>query len=331
MNNNKTKGTDNDIRIYEIKRKNIVPFTGKIPVFILHHKKCENLVTNIERDIKDYNIETKKDISEFDSYYNDIINVFDEVKYMVVLVTKDFLLDWALMEILLNNYNLSESNYSIIPLIIDDILYDPIEKTKIIKSLHEYSTKYVNEYFVKDYNDEVPAELEKMQRIIKMAKDFLNFSLKRDKKSNKPFSQKIIKYIESDMGTILKNEEGDNKMHEQSGITNNFYCPINKLQIQQGNRNATQNQSINQSNLDYDSIQKMINEIKKKNDELDSVYGENVNEVRKILDEVTLLIENKNDSGKIKDTLLLLKDLSVGISGSLIASGIVSWISNLNL
>ena len=331
MNIQKAKTKDNDTKLYEIRRKNILPYTGKYPVFILYHKNSEKLASDIEREIKNYNIEVKMDICEFDNYYKDKVNVFDEVEYMIVLVTEDFLLDWALMEILLDNYILGENNDSIIPLVVDDALRDPMNKTKIINSLLEYSKKYVNEFFIKDYNDEVPVELEKMQRIIKMTKDFLNLALRRDKKSYKSFGQKIVKYIESDIGTALKDEGRDSKMHEQSGITNNFYGAVNGIQMQQGNETGTQTQSIGQPNFDYESVQKIINEIKRNNDVLDNVYGEKVNEVREILDEVTLLINNKNDSSKIKDALLLLKDLSMGISGSLIASGIVSMISNLNL
>lgn len=331
------KKSDNDTKIYEIKRKNILPYVGRVSVFILNSVENKALADEIEMGIKSYNIDIKRDVSEFDSYYNDIINIFDEVTYLVILVSKDFFLDWALMEILLHNYDMSGINNNIIPLIVENDLYEPIEKMKILKSLQEYSINFANKFFVEDYDEVVPEELAKMQQIIKMAKDFLNFSLNRDKKSNKPLYQKIVRYIESDMGANLKcnkkniTGKGDSNMNIHNEVTNHFHADVNGIQIQQGNQTAKQNQTFEQSEFDYENVQKVIEEIKRNENELEGVYGENVNKVQEILQEVALLAEKKKEPKKIRESLLLLKDLSIGISGSLIASGIASMISGLNL
>lgn len=331
------KTSDSDIKIYEIKRKNILSYVGRASIFILNHVNNKELASDIETNIKDYNIEIKDDISEFDSYYNEKITVFDEVKYMVVLISEDFLLDWTLMKILLDNYDMHGSNSNIIPLIVENKLYEPIEKKKILKSLQQYSVEYAKEYYIKVFDDGVPEELAKMQQIINMAKDFLFFSLNRDKKSNKPLYQKIIKYIESDMGATLKYnknntiEKGGSNMNEQGGVINNFYSPVKGIQIQQGNQTATQTQTFEQSEFDYENVQKIIEEIKRNDNKLDGIYGKNVNKVREILMEVSSLAEKKKEPKKIRESLLLLKDLSIGITGNLIASGIVSMISGLSL
>lgn len=331
------KESDSDTKLYQIKRKDVVPYVGKVSIFILNHAKDKAVADEIEKNIKDIGIEIKRDVSEFSSYYDDKINVFDEVRYMVVLVSKDFLRDWSLMGILLDNYDLNGGNSNIIPLIVENDLYDPMEKSNIVKSLQEYCVQYADIYYVKDYDEEVPKELEKMQRIIKMAKDFLNLSLKRDKRSDKLFFKKVIKYIETDLGISLNNEKGtsvgeeNTRMERQGGMTNNFYAPVNGVQIQHGNETAIQTQTLKQSDIDYKNVLKIVDEIKKNENKLDDVFGENATKVREILSEVTTLAEQKKEPKKINDFLLDLKNLSIGITGSLIASGIVGMISSLNL
>lgn len=336
MANKRIKNLDEDAKLYEIKRKNVLPYVGYVSVYILNHVNDKLIADEIDRNIRD-SVEIKRDISEFESYYDAKINVFSEVRYMVVLVSRDFLKDWALMGILLDNYDLKGDDSNIIPLIVEDILYDPMEKTKIINFLKDYCVHYVEEYYVKDYDEDIPEELEKLQRIIALVKKFLSFSLKRDKKSDKPFYQKIIKYIESDMGINLMDEkkrvaeEEKNRMEEYGGMTNNFYAPVNGIQIQQGNKTAIQTQSHEQSTIDFENVQKVVEEIKKNDKNLDDIFGENASKVREILSEVTVLAKQQKEPKKVKDALLVLKDLSIGVTGSLIASGIVSMISGLNL
>lgn len=52
-------------------------------------------------------------------------------------------------------------------------------------------------------------------------------------------------------------------------------------------------------------------------------------EVREKLDEISMLVQKKENSGKIKSLLMELKNLSVGVGGSLIATGIVEGIKLL--
>lgn len=334
MAGNQTKEVDT--KLYEIKRKNVYPYIGKITVFILNHENNRQIADNIEKELKGSNIEFKRDVLEFTSCYENKVNVFDEVKYMVVLVSGDILRDWALMGILLDNYDLKGDNSNIIPIIVENALYDPMEKSRIVKALQEYSKKYVNECYIQDYDDGVPEELERIQRIITMVKDFLNFSLKKDKKSDQPYFRKIVKYIKLDTGIDLESEKNimddeGARMGKPSAITNNFYGDINGMQIQQGNEKAKQSQILGQPDVDYEKVQRIVEQIRKYDDKLDLEYGESAVKAREILTEVASLAEQKKEPGKIKNALLALKDLSIGITGSLIASGIVSVISGLNI
>ena len=62
---------------------------------------------------------------------------------------------------------------------------------------------------------------------------------------------------------------------------------------------------------------------------MEDEYGEQVTEVREKLDEISMLVQKKENSGKIKSLLMELKNLSVGVGGSLIATGIVEGIKLL--
>lgn len=254
---------------------------------------------------------------------------------MAVLVSRELLLDWNIMEIILNCYNPLESNDKIIPLIVQNDLYNPKEKSEILNLRKSYIEEYESDYFDKDYNGIESDELRKMQRILDAEKAFLSFSLVRDKKSNMTLAQRIIKYIKHDMGIDLNEnftERGEaSKVSSITEYNNNFYGPVNGLQMQQGNERAAQFQNIGQDDIDYEAIRKVIEEINKSESRWDEVYGDEADKVREIISEATALAEKKKNPERIKGILLELKNLSVGVAGSLIASGIVNLISYLKI
>ena len=62
---------------------------------------------------------------------------------------------------------------------------------------------------------------------------------------------------------------------------------------------------------------------------MEDEYGEQATEVREKLDEISSLVQKKENTGRIKSLLIELKNLSVGVGGSLIATGIVEGIKLL--
>ncbi len=115
-------------------------------------------------------------------------------------------------------------------------------------------------------------------------------------------------------------------MEEKQAInTNNFYGDVMGVQIQQGTINSTQSQTITQ-NFDFDAVGEIIKSIKKYDAMFESEFGDNATELRNKLDEIEVLIKNKGNPSKIKALLLELKNLAVGVTGSLIASGIAAQI-----
>ena len=107
--------------------------------------------------------------------------------------------------------------------------------------------------------------------------------------------------------------------------TNNFYGNVTGVQIQQGTINSSQNQNITQD-FDFDAVSDVIKNIKNYDAMFESEFGDDAAELRNKLDEIERLIKNKENPSKIKALLLELKNLAVGVTGSLIASGIAAQI-----
>lgn len=108
--------------------------------------------------------------------------------------------------------------------------------------------------------------------------------------------------------------------------TNNFYGEVTGVQIQQGTVNSSQSQSVNQE-FDYAEVAEIIQKIKKYDSFLDDEYGENALEMRNKIDEIEDLVQKEENPSRIKALLNDIKNLSIGVAGSLIASGIVTLLS----
>ena len=121
------------------------------------------------------------------------------------------------------------------------------------------------------------------------------------------------------------------QMRENQRITNNtnnFYGEVTGVQIQQGTVNSSQSKSVNQG-FDYAEVAEIIEKIKKYDSFLDDEYGENALEIRNKIDEIEDLVQKKENPSRIKTLLSDIKNLSIGVTGSLIASGIVTLLSRV--
>lgn len=115
-----------------------------------------------------------------------------------------------------------------------------------------------------------------------------------------------------------------------SNNTNNFWGPVNNMQIQQGTTNSMQTQTVTSSDtMDFGAVAEFIAKMKRYDSHFDEEYGQQSKEVREKLEEISILVQKKENPSKIKSLLLELKNLSVGVSGSLIATGIAQGINEL--
>ena len=123
--------------------------------------------------------------------------------------------------------------------------------------------------------------------------------------------------------------KGGKYMSEQQKIinnTNNFYDKVTGVQIQQGTNNSSQEQTV-MHEFDYDKLTKILEQIKKYDSTFDNEYGEKAPEIRSKIDEIETLLQKRENPSRIKILLADIKNLSIGVAGSLIASGIISLVS----
>lgn len=112
---------------------------------------------------------------------------------------------------------------------------------------------------------------------------------------------------------------------KQNYNTNHFYGDVTGVQIQQGTVNSSQTQSITQD-FDYGAISDILENIKKYDSLLDDEFGDKASDLRGKIVELEELIEKRENPSKVKILLAELKNLAIGVSGSLIASGIAAQI-----
>ena len=129
--------------------------------------------------------------------------------------------------------------------------------------------------------------------------------------------------------TDLTKNRGEKIMEERERIvnnTNNFYGEATGIQIQQGTNNSLQEQTITQE-FNYAKVKEVLEQIKKYDSMFDEEYGEKAPELRNMIEEIEVLLQKRENPSKIKMVLTEIKNLSIGIAGSLIASGILATIA----
>lgn len=102
---------------------------------------------------------------------------------------------------------------------------------------------------------------------------------------------------------------------------------ISNIQIQQGTTNSSQI-SKSSKGFNYDAVSEFLNQIKKY-DLSKMEFGENSGKIQEVIEETERAVECQAHPSTIKRLLHTLRDLAIGATGSLIASGIASQIPSL--
>lgn len=144
------------------------------------------------------------------------------------------------------------------------------------------------------------------------------------------YSENLIN-MDIEKVTDLTRNRGETLMGGEKRIvnnTNNFYGEARGVQIQQGTNSSSQNQTIMQD-FNYDKVKEVVGQIKKYDSMFDEEYGENASELRNKIEEIEKLLQKRENPSKIKVLLTEIKNISLGVARSIIASGIVTAISSV--
>lgn len=125
-------------------------------------------------------------------------------------------------------------------------------------------------------------------------------------------------------------EETMSQEHKVSNYTNVFNGNVSDIQIQQGTSNSTQTKVVNNS-FDYEAVSKFVEQIKKYDSMLDSEFGKGAEEIRAKVDEISCLIQKQENPSRIKNLLGDIKNLVIGVGGSIIATGILGWLQHIGI
>lgn len=118
---------------------------------------------------------------------------------------------------------------------------------------------------------------------------------------------------------------------EKDNITKNtinIKGDVTGSQIQQGVNNSSQTMSVN-NQYDYDGLINALIEIQEyhKDEKFQAGLGDGSEKFRNVVAESIILAQNREEPAKIKGVLRIAKELAMRVSSSVIASGIVSMIS----
>ncbi len=135
-----------------------------------------------------------------------------------------------------------------------------------------------------------------------------------------------------------RKEEVDRQKHNEvisaikeagkNGATINIGDNTHDFQIQQNTSNSNQIFNNTQT-FDYEKAYGVLKDIKSFFDypHFNSTFADNSDIVKQIVESTIEAIEKKDDSTLIKKSLHILKDLAIGASSSLIATGIIGLLT----
>lgn len=117
-------------------------------------------------------------------------------------------------------------------------------------------------------------------------------------------------------------------MASQNGAHITIGDNVNGIQIQQNTVNSSQSM-VNSKGLDYDEILKVLKEIVEFTEypKFRTDFKDKADNMKALIENTITEVEVKGDEGLIKKSLKIVYDLSMGVSGSLIASGITALIA----
>ena len=114
--------------------------------------------------------------------------------------------------------------------------------------------------------------------------------------------------------------------------TMNFAGDVSNSQIQQGNINSTQTMTSG-ADFDYTTVLTVLKKIERsfENPDFQEDFGDKAETVKTIVTEALEAVNKQEKAAKIEGLLNDLKNLAIGVTGSLIASGICGLLSQLPL
>lgn len=124
--------------------------------------------------------------------------------------------------------------------------------------------------------------------------------------------------------------EKDMSNSKSGGYSISINGNVKSVQIQQGTDNSTQIYNAN-TEFDYDKAIKFLNEISKYIPMFSDTYGENCKKAENALNEALECVSERKNPSKLRNALSILKDVSLRASSSLIATGVLELLKQIEI
>lgn len=166
-----------------------------IKVFVLFNNEDQGHVNEMQVELTNKRIIFTRGLDETPKAYGkkgDITKGFD---YVVLMISKSFLEDLGLLDILAANYKIGKSNKKILPIIVWEELYEPEVKAEVLEKLRTRIDDYKTRFLNNDLIIVASKDLQRMQTNLEMLEHFIDFAIERDPKRNITCGDKLLKYI----------------------------------------------------------------------------------------------------------------------------------------
>lgn len=205
----------NNDGIYDIKQKNSIHKENsrdieskEIKIFILFHENDKERVLEIESEFASKNVKFIKEMDYADINIAKENSILRCCNYMLVMVSNGYLKDFYSMKILAKNYKKGGRNPKVVPVIIEKSIYEPEQQAELEDFWEHRTEDYKEKFFKGDFGGKKAETIKEMQNIKEMIGDFVEFSIRKDPKSNLKPCEKVIKKIEKNNKGIIEEKEG---------------------------------------------------------------------------------------------------------------------------
>ncbi len=178
---------------------------------------------------------------------------------------------------------------------------------KSVEYNHEYGKTYKAEYSWKDYGN---PDFRVAEEVYGKGRDYFVTMQDADNAA-----YRLEDYMEK--GQVI-----NNNMSISGSVSGS--------QIQQGTINSSQTMTV-ENNFDYDKVMEVLTKIQKttNSNEFLEDFADKAEQVKMIVSETIQMVHREEEPTIIKKALTVLRDLTIGISGSIIATGICGLLAKL--
>lgn len=166
-----------------------------IKVLVLFSNEDQRYVNEMQAELANKRIIFTRGLDDTPKAYGKKENIAKSFDYVVLIISKSFLEDLDLLDILAAIYKADKPNKKILTTIVWKKLYQPEVKAGVLEKLRARIDDYKAHFLKNDFAFVPSEDLQRMQKKLEMLEHFIDFAIERDPKRNITCGDKLLKYI----------------------------------------------------------------------------------------------------------------------------------------